>query len=406
MLFSLALIFILGLGLGGLFKRIHLPSLLAFLLIGIGLGPYGFNLIDERILGISSELRQIALIIILTRGALALNLKELKAIGKSAIFMCFLPAVFEIIAVTLLGVLLFKMPVFEATLLGSILGAVSPAVIIPKMLHMMENHHGTQKSIPQLIIAGASADDIFVVLIFTATLGILQTGTVEMASILQVPTGMILGAIVGLILGLSLVAFFKNVHMRDSVKIILLLALSFLLVAVEEGLKGTFGFSGLIGLITMNLTIGQQYAILSTRLSQKYNKLWIVAEMFLFVLVGAIVNFKLFIPHLLKGFLLIIGALVVRFLGVMFSIQSMELNWKERFFCGISYLPKATVQAAIGAIPLTLGLPNGELILAIAVLSILLTAPIGAILMDITAKTLVPFAAITKKKHAPDLAKN
>jgi NhaP-type Na+/H+ or K+/H+ antiporter len=175
---------------------------------------------------------------------------------------------------------------------------------------------------------------------------------------------------------------------------------------VEEGLKGTFGFSGLIGLITMNLTIGQQYAILSTRLSQKYTKLWIVAEMFLFVLVGAIVNLKLFIPHLLKGFLLIMGALVVRFLGVMFSIQSMELNWKERFFCGISYLPKATVQAAIGAIPLTLGLPNGELILAIAVLSILLTAPIGAILMDITAKTLVPFAAITKKKHAPDLAKN
>ncbi|MFA6627420.1 MAG: cation:proton antiporter [Bacilli bacterium] len=398
MLFSLALIFILGLGVGGLLRRLHLPSLLGFLIIGIGLGPYGFNLIDASILNISSELREMALIIILTRGALALNLKELRTIGKPAILMCFLPALFEIVAVVLLSMWLFNMPFLESILLGSILGAVSPAVIIPKMLSMIEEKHGTAKGIPQLIIAGASADDIVVVLIFTATLGVALTGSFAFSSLIQVPIGMILGALVGIVLGLALVAFFKRVHMRDSMKVILLLSFSFLLMAVEDVLHDVVGFSGLISLIAMNLTIGHRYPVLSTRLSNKYTKLWIVAEMLLFVLVGAVVNLNLFLPHFIKGLGLITGALLIRFLGVQASIGGMNLNRRERLFCGISYLPKATVQAAIGAIPLTLGLPYGEFILSMAVFSILLTAPIGAILMDVGGKFLISYDNIEKLK--------
>jgi len=387
MLLSLSLIFILGLFLAFVCNKIKLPALIGFLFVGIVLNS--LHLIDDKILNISTELRQIALIIILTRAGLTLNIQDLKRIGRPAILMCFIPAAFEMTAVSVLGYYLFNLPFAEALLLGSVLAAVSPAVVVPRMIKMIENGQGIKKGIPQLIMAGASVDDIFVIVAFT-TFTKLSTGqSFNAMSLLNIPLAIILGAIAGIITAFLLIKFFKTIHIRDSIKVIITLSVSFLLVALESALKNTIGFSGLIAVMTCGMVILTKYEVLAKRLSIKFSKLWVASEILLFVLVGAAVDITVIRDNILNGTLLIIGALFIRMCGVLVCLIKTNLNKQEKLFCTISYTPKATVQAAIGGIPLALGIASGNLILSLAVLSIIITAPLGAFLMDITNKKLI-----------------
>ena len=387
MLISLALIFIGGLMLSSICVKLKLPSLLAFLIIGIVLNS--FNLIDSKILNISAELRQIALIIILTRAGLTLNIEDLKKIGRPAVLMCFVPASFEIAAVTVLGHFLFDLPIAEALLLGSVLAAVSPAVIVPRMIKMIENGQGVAKGIPQLIMAGSSVDDIFVIVAFTTFLSLSTGGTFTALSIINIPLAIIFGAIAGIVTAFVLIKLFKKVHMRDSIKVIIFLSVAFLLVALENAFKEIIGFSGLIAVMTCGMVILTKYEILAVRLSSKFSKLWIAAEILLFVLVGAAVDINVIFDNLLNGVLLILGALTIRICGVLVCLIKTNLSKKEKLFCSLSYTPKATVQAAIGGIPLYYGIASGNLILSIAVLSIIITAPIGAYFIDLSINKLV-----------------
>jgi NhaP-type Na+/H+ or K+/H+ antiporter len=387
MLLSLSLIFIFGLFCALICNKIKLPSLIGFLIVGIVLNA--LNLIDSKIINISTELRQIALIIILTRAGLTLNIQDLKKIGRPAILMCFIPAAFEITAVSVLGYYLFNLPFAEALLLGSVLAAVSPAVVVPRMIKMIEGGQGVKKAIPQLIMAGASVDDIFVIVAFTTFTKLSTGGSFNVLSVLNIPLAIILGAIAGIITAFMLVKFFKAVHIRDSIKVIIFLSIAFLLVALESALKNIIGFSGLIAVMTCGMVILAKYDILAKRLSQKFSKLWVAAEILLFVLVGAAVDITVIYDNLLNGILLITGALIIRMCGVLVCLIKTNLNSREKLFCSISYTPKATVQAAIGGIPLALGIASGNLILSLAVLSIVLTAPIGAYLMDLTNKRLI-----------------
>ena len=389
MLLSLALIFLLGLALAFVCKLIKLPSLLGFIAVGIVLGPYALNLIDNSILDISTELRQIALIIILTRAGLSLDISDLKKIGRPAILMCFVPAVFEMIAVTALGYFLFNIAIIEALIMGSVLAAVSPAVIVPRMLNMMEQNIGTKRGIPQLIMAGASVDDIFVIVLFATFTGIATGDGVSVMSIINIPLSIILGAVVGIAIGILLVFLFKKIHIRDSIKVIILLSISFLLIVLETAIKQWVGFSGLIAIMTIGITILTKYQALAKRLSNKFSKLWVAAEILLFVLVGAAVDITLIWDNIRLGLLLIFAALFVRMVGVWVCLIKTHFDKKEKLFCAISYTPKATVQAAIGAIPLAIGIASGNLILSMAVLSIILTAPIGAYLIDFTKNKLI-----------------
>jgi len=382
MLISLALIFIGGLMLSSICIKLKLPSLLAFLIVGIVLNS--LNLIDSKILNMSAELRQIALIIILTRAGLTLNIEDLKKIGRPAVLMCFVPASFEIAAVTVIGHFLFDLPIAEALLLGSVLAAVSPAIIVPRMIKMIENGQGVAKGIPQLIMAGSSVDDIFVIVAFTTFLSLSTGGTFSVLSIINIPLAIILGVIAGIITAFVLIKLFKKIHMRDSVKVIIFLSVAFLLAALENALKNIIGFSGLIAVMTCGMVILAKYEVLAVRLSSKFSKLWITAEILLFVLVGAAVDINVIFENLLNGVLLIFGALAIRICGVLVCLIKTNLNKKEKLFCSLSYTPKATVQAAIGGIPLYYGIASGNLILSIAVLSIIITAPIGAYFIDLS----------------------
>ena len=382
MLLSIALILLTGLLLGGLFSKIKLPSLLGMIIVGIVLGPHALNLIDESILNISADLRQIALVIILTRAGLSLDISDLKRVGRPAILMCFVPACVEIIGTVLLAPLLLGISTLEAAIMGSVLAAVSPAVIVPRMIRLMEEGYGVDKSIPQLILAGASVDDVFVIVIFTAFTSLASTGELSPVSILQIPVSIVLGIIVGVIVGMVLVKFFRMFHMRDSVKLLIILSFSFLLIELQNKLEGIVPFSGLLAIMILGIVIKRKYDILAKRLSGKYNKLWIAAEIFLFVLVGATVDLKYAAVAGVSAVLLVAGALVFRMIGVALCLIKTDLSRKERLFCMVAYVPKATVQAAIGAIPLTMGLSCGQIVLTIAVLSILITAPFGAICID------------------------
>lgn len=382
MLLSIALILLTGLLLGGLFSKIKLPSLLGMIIVGIVLGPHALNLIDESILNISADLRQIALVIILTRAGLSLDISDLKRVGRPAILMCFVPACVEIIGTVLLAPLLLGISTLEAAIMGSVLAAVSPAVIVPRMIRLMEEGYGVDKSIPQLILAGASVDDVFVIVIFTAFTSLASTGELSPVSILQIPVSIVLGIIVGVIVGMVLVKFFRMFHMRDSVKLLIILSFSFLLIELQNQLEGIVPFSGLLAIMSLGIVIKRKYDILAKRLSGKYNKLWIAAEIFLFVLVGATVDLKYAAVAGVSAVLLVAGALVFRMMGVALCLIKTDLSRKERLFCMVAYVPKATVQAAIGAIPLTMGLSCGQIVLTIAVLSILITAPFGAICID------------------------
>ena len=382
MLLSIALILLTGLLLGGLFSKIKLPSLLGMIIVGIVLGPHALNLIDESILNISADLRQIALVIILTRAGLSLDISDLKRVGRPAILMCFVPACVEIIGTVLLAPLLLGISTLEAAVMGSVLAAVSPAVIVPRMIRLMEEGYGVDKSIPQLILAGASVDDVFVIVIFTAFTSLASTGELSPVSILQIPVSIVLGIVAGVIVGMVLVKFFRTFHMRDSVKLLIILSFSFLLIELQNQLEGIVPFSGLLAIMSLGIVIKRKYDILAKRLSGKYNKLWVAAEIFLFVLVGATVDLKYAAVAGVSAVLLVAGALVFRMIGVALCLIKTDLSRKERLFCMVAYVPKATVQAAIGAIPLTMGLSCGQIVLTIAVLSILITAPFGAICID------------------------
>lgn len=389
MLLSLALIFLCGLALGGIFRKLHLPQLLGMLLTGILLGPYVLNLLDSSILGISADLRQIALIIILTRAGLNLDLEDLKKVGRPAALLCFVPAAFEIAGMLLLAPRLLGISLLEAAVMGTVVAAVSPAVVVPGMLKLMEEGYGTQKSIPQMIMAGASVDDVFVIVLFTSFTGLAGGGGISAWDFVRIPVSILLGLAGGILCGMLLVVFFRKVHMRDSVKVIIILSLSFLLVTLEHVLTGIVGFSGLLAVMSMGIALQKGRKEAAVRLSAKYSKLWVAAELLLFVLVGAAVD----IPYAFRAgaaaAAVILGVLVFRMLGVLICLLGTELNRKEKLFCMFAYMPKATVQAAIGSVPLAMGLACGNIVLTVAVLAILITAPAGAFLIDFTYKRLL-----------------
>ena len=389
MLLSLALVFLCGLSLGGIFKKLRLPSLLGMLITGILLGPYVLNLLSPRLLDLSTELRQIALIIILMRAGLSLDVRELKKIGRPALLMCFIPASLEIVGFVFLAPPLLGLSVTEAALMGTVIAAVSPAVIVPRMLHLMEEGYGKEKGIPQLIMAGASVDDVFVIVLFTALSSLAQGGRVQATDFIRIPTSIITGLLVGVAAGLLLCLLFKKFHIRDTGKVIIIVSVSLLFVSAEHALTGVVGFSGLLAVMALGGAMNRKNGKLAVRLSAKYSKLWVGAEVMLFVLVGAAVDIRYALSAGLAAVLVVLGALVFRILGVYLCLLGTKLNLKERLFCMIAYAPKATVQAAIGSIPLSLGLPSGGVILTVAVVSIIITAPAGALAIDATYKKLL-----------------
>ena len=382
MLLSLALIFLCGMILGKIFSLLKLPSLLGLIITGIILGPYCLNLLDNSILSISADLRELALIIILTRAGLNLDIEDLKKVGRPAVLMCFVPASFEIIGMVLIAPKLFDITLLEAALMGSVVAAVSPAVLVPKMLKLMEEKYGTNKSIPQLLMAGASVDDIFVIVLFASFTSLVKGGSVSALDFVKIPTSIIFGLLAGILIAFVLAKFFTRFHIRDSAKVVIILSISFILVTIENSISklfgGIIGFSGLLAVMSTGAYLKSKKAELAKRLSLKYSKLWVAAEIMLFVLVGAAVNINYALNTGLTGIILIFGALIFRMLGVLVSLIKTKLNKKERIFSMIAYCPKATVQAAIGSIPLSLGFASGEIILTIAVLAILITAPLGA----------------------------
>lgn len=389
MLTSLAFTFLLGLFLGFITLRLKLPTLLGLILTGIILGPYGLNQLSSSLMGISVDLRQVALVVILMRAGLSLNLKELKKAGRPAVLLCFVPACFEIAGIMWLGPHLFSISLIEAGIIGAVVGAVSPAIIVPKMLGLMEEGYGTQKSIPQMIMAGGSVDDVFVIVIFTAFTGLMMGKEVSIMSIVNVPISIVLGLTLGLIVGWLLTVFFKRFHMRDTIKVILLLSIAFLVIELEHDLKEMIPIAGLLAVMSIGIMIYRKYNVLAVRISPKFNKLWVAAEILLFVLVGAEVNIDYVLSSGVAAVVLVLGGLVFRMLGVFICVLGTNLTLKERLFCMVAYLPKATVQAAIGSLPLAWGLKCGELALTVAVLAILITAPLGAFLIDFTYKKLL-----------------
>ena len=393
MLTSLALIFLVDMSLGWIFARLHLPRLLGMLVTGILLGPYVCNLLDASILGISADLRQLALIIILTRAGLSLDLNDLKKVGRPAVLMCFVPACFEIAGMVCVAPRLLGISVLEAAIMGAVVAAVSPAVIVPKMLSLMEDGYGTQRSIPQMILAGASVDDVFVIVLFTAFTGLAQGGRVSPATFVQIPLSILTGILCGIAVGLIFAAFYRRIHVRDSAKVVVLLSISFLLVALEHAIKGLFPFSGLLAVMSCGIAVNRCRPVVAARLSAKYSKLWVAAEVLLFVLVGATVDVQYAVSAGLAAIAVVFGALIFRMAGVFVCLLKTDLSYKERVFCMIAYTPKATVQAAIGALPLTMGLACGQIVLTVAVLAILITAPLGALGVDLTYRRLLSHTA-------------
>ena len=386
MLTSLAILFITGLAAAWLAKKAKLPPLLGMLLAGILIGPQCLNWLDGSLLGISQQLRQVALVIILLRAGLNLNLDDLKKVGRPAVLLCFLPAVLEITGMVLLAPPLLQISVPEALLLGSVIAAVSPAVIVPNMLKLMEEGYGTKQGIPQMILAGASVDDVFVIVLFTCFTGMVQTGSFETGTLLRIPTSILLGIGAGILLGLLLHWFWKKVTMATAKKILVCLSVSFFLLAAENALTGAIGFSGLIAIMTLGLLLKQKNGAVAEELAGGFSKLWTGAEILLFVLIGAAVEIQYAVTTGPVTLLLLCGVLLFRMAGVWLCLLKTKLNRKERLFAMFAYTPKATVQAAIGAIPLSLGLSCGNAILSAAVIAILVTAPLGTILIDRTYK--------------------
>ena len=389
MLLSIALILLVGMSASWTCKKIKLPGLLGMLATGIVLGPYVLNLIDSSILNISSELRKIALIIILTRAGLGLDITGLKKIGRPAILMCFLPASFELLGIILIAPRVLGMSVLEAAIMGAVLAAVSPAVVVPRMVKLMDNGYGTAKGIPQLILAGASVDDVYVIVLFSTFIGMMQGKGASIINFVNIPVSIILGMGIGILAGYLLAMYFEKIHIRDTVKVLLILSISFILVATEDMLNTPIKFSALITIMFVGVGLHKKRDVVAKRLSQKYEKLWIASEVFLFVLVGATVNINYLGNMGIKALIVIFGALIFRMAGVFVCLIKTELNKKERLFTMMAYTPKATVQAAIGGIPLALNFACGETVLTIAVLAIVITAPLGAFAIDLSYKKLL-----------------
>ena len=389
MLLSISLILILGMCMGWLCQKIKLPGLLGMLLTGIILGPYGLNLLDDSILGISVELRKIALIIILTRAGLGLDLSGLKKLGRPAVLMCFVPASFEMAGVILLAPKLMGLSVLEAAVMGAVLAAVSPAVVVPRMVRLMDEGYGVKEGIPQLILAGASVDDVYVIVMFSTFVGMMQGEGASVLKFVNIPVSIFLGIAIGLFFGVVLAYFFKKVHIRDTSKVLIILSISFLLVVIEDALTTAITFSALIAIMFIGVGLLKKREVVAKRLSAKYGKLWVAAEVFLFVLVGATVNIGYLGKVGVKALLVIVGALIVRMAGVFVCLLGTGLKRKERLFAMLAYTPKATVQAAIGGIPLAVGLSCGDTVLTVAVLAIVLTAPLGAFVIDLSYKKLL-----------------
>lgn len=395
MLTSLAFIFLIGLAMASIIQSLKLPRIIGLLLTGILIGPYMLNLLDPSILSISSDLRQIALIIILLKAGLSLNIADLKKVGRPAILMSFVPASFEIVAYTVFAPTILHISTIEAAVMGSVLAAVSPAVVVPRMVHLMETKYGTKQGIPQLIMAGASCDDIFVIVLFSTFSSMAQGGSVHITGFFSIPVSILLGILLGTIVGYFLSLFFEYAYehkryIRNSTKIIIILALSFSFITIETALKSFLSISGLLAVVAMAVVLNRKCpSIVSKRLSEKFGKLWIAAEVILFVLVGAAVDIRYTLSAGFAAILMIFIALAVRSIGVYICLLHSSLNTKERLFCMIAYLPKATVQAAIGSVPLAMGLSCGPIVLSVAVLGILITAPLGAICIDSSYKKLL-----------------
>ena len=395
MLNSLALIFLAGLSLAAICKRIKLPRIIGMLMTGIILGSFVLNLLDPSILGISSDLRQMALVIILIKAGLSLNISDLKKVGRPAILMSFLPAVFEILAFVFLAPTILKVTRIEALIIGAVLGAVSPAVVVPRMVQLMEEKYGTNKSIPQMILAGASLDDVFVIVLFTTFIGMAQGESASVMDFINIPVSIISGILIGAAAGFFLAWFFETNYshknlVRNSMKVIIVLGTSFLLLAVEEWLENILPVSGLLAIMSMAMVLAMRSVPeVTKRLQEKYGKLWIAAEVILFVLVGAAVDIRYTLEAGAGAVLMIFIGLICRSIGTWLCMVGTNLNKKEKLYCVIAYLPKATVQAAIGSVPLSLGLSCGNIVLSVAVLSILITAPLGAIGMDLSYKKLL-----------------
>lgn len=389
MLLSISLILILGMFMGWICQKIKLPSLLGMLITGIVLGPYVLNMLDDSILGISAELRKIALIIILTRAGLGLDLSGLKKIGRPAVLMCFVPASFELIGMILLAPKLMGLTVLEAAIMGAVLAAVSPAVVVPRMVKLMDEGYGVNEGIPQLILAGASVDDVYVIVLFSTFVGMMQGEGASILKFVNIPISIFLGIAIGLLIGVLLAYFFKKMHIRDTSKVLIILSISFLLVVMEDKLSTPITFSALIAIMFIGIGLQKKRKTVAKRLSVKYGKLWVAAEVFLFVLVGATVNIGYLGKVGVKALIVIIGALVFRMFGVFVCLLGTSIKRKERLFTMLAYTPKATVQAAIGGIPLALGFTCGDLVLTVAVLAIVLTAPLGAFAIDLSYKKLL-----------------
>ncbi len=401
MLLSIALIMLVGMAAAMLSKKVGLPGLVGMILTGAILGPCVLNLIDDSILNISSELRKIALIIILTRAGLTLDLDDLKRAGRPALLMCFLPASFEILGMILVAPHLLHISILEVAIMGAVIAAVSPAVVVPKMIQLMEEGYGMNKQIPQIILAGASVDDVFVIVLFTSFTGLAQGDQISVMKFVNIPISIIAGILIGAVIGIALGIFFTKVHMRDTIKVIIILSLAFILVSLEEMITIPVTFAALISVMFMGIFLKRKKADTSARLSAKFNKLWVMAEIILFVLVGASVDITFISKAGLKTVILIFAVLVFRMAGVFICMLGTKLNGKERLFCMLAYTPKATVQAAIGGVPLAMGLACGNIVLTVAVIAIVITAPLGAFMIEHTYKKL-----LSKTENNEMLSKN
>lgn len=383
MLMSLCVIMLSGLLLGWICKKIRFPSLFGMIIAGIIIGPYALNLIDQSVLDVSSDIRRIALIVILIRAGLKLDLSDLKKVGRPAVLMCFVPACFEIVGMVVLAPILLNISFLDAAIMGSVIGAVSPAVIVPRMIKLIDEEYGTDKGIPQMILAGASVDDVFVIVMFTTFTGLAQGGEVSIMRFLNIPVSIVTGIIVGLIAGFLFVKWFLKINIRATVKAIIVLSVSFALWAFEDSFK-MVPFASLIAIMAIGIGIKKWGSHYAKELSEKYDKMWAVAEIFLFVLVGASVAIDSAVSAGVSAIILVLGVLVFRMVGVFVCILGTKLSMKEKLFCMIAYTPKATVQAAIGGLPLAMGLPCGQMVLTVSVIAILLTAPLGAFGIDLT----------------------
>jgi len=382
MLVSLSLMLLLGFALSGIFKMLNLPGLIGMILAGIILGPYSLDLISPSLLTIAAELRQIALIVILLRAGLSLDLKDLAKVGRPAFLMSFLPALFEMGMIILIAPKLLNITILDAAILGAVLAAVSPAVVVPRMLHLMQEGYGHKNKIPQLVMAGASLDDIFVIILFTSFITLRQGQSIDLSLFTSLPISIISGIGFGFLIGYLFVVLFKKIHMRDTIKVLLLLSISFLVLGLEKPISNVIPFSALLAVMAMGISILRFYPVLAQRITSKFSKIWVASEVFLFILVGAVVNLASLQSNIWLIIIVLILGLISRFIGVQACLIKSNLTSKERLFTGIAYIPKATVQAAIGSIPLALGFSSGNIILSSAVLAILITAPLGAVGID------------------------